>query len=147
MVVPSALPLKLIYDFTWLWRNLAPRRKLSAYAIHVFCRLRGKVYYRVPREKLGECCGSMVLTAACYWPSSHRIPVQKFGSVSTELVTTVHRGCWTPTSVCCCHPRAYARGGFGVKPSPLSLIFYKILLPAQRRLIVFAYFLLVHLST
>jgi len=43
--------------------------------------------------------------------------------------------------------RAYARGGFGVKNSFLSLIFYKILLPAQRRLIVFAYFLLVNLST
>ena len=38
-------------------------------------------------------------------------------------------------------------GGFGVKNPPLSLIFYKILLPAPRRLIVFAYFLLVNLST
>jgi len=38
------------------------------------------------------------------------------------------------------------RGGLGLTP-PLSLIFYKILLPAQRRLIVFAYFLLVNLST
>jgi len=38
------------------------------------------------------------------------------------------------------------KGSFGVKP-PLSLIFYKILLPAQRRLIVFAYFLLVNLPT
>ena len=54
-------------------------------------------------KSLVECFGSMVLTAACYWPWSHFIPAQKFGSVSTELITTVHRGCWTPTSVCCCH--------------------------------------------
>ena len=27
----------------------------------------------------------MVLTAACYWPSSHCIPAQKFVSVSEEL--------------------------------------------------------------
>jgi len=39
------------------------------------------------------------------------------------------------------------RGGVGVNPPPLCLIFYKLLLPAQRRLIVFAYFLLVNLST
>ena len=39
------------------------------------------------------------------------------------------------------------KGGVGVKPPPLSLIFYENLLPAQRRLIVFAYFLLVNLST
>jgi len=35
------------------------------------------------------------------------------------------------------------RKGVEVKPHTLSLIFYKTLLPAQRRLIVFAYFLLV----
>ena len=28
---------------------------------------------------------STVLTAACYWPSSHYIPAQKFVSVSGEL--------------------------------------------------------------
>jgi len=44
--------------------------------------------------------------------------------------------------------RAYASGEeVGVNPPPLSLIFYKTLLHAQRRLIVFAYFLLVNLST
>ena len=32
MVVPSALPLKLICDVTRLWRNFAPPRKFSAYA-------------------------------------------------------------------------------------------------------------------
>ena len=40
------------------------------------------------------------------------------------------------------------QGGLvGLNPPPFRLIFYKILLPAQRRLIVFAYFLLVNLST
>jgi len=33
-------------------------------------------------ESFGECCGSTVLTAACYWPSSHCIPAQRFVSVS-----------------------------------------------------------------
>ena len=32
-----------------------------------------------------ECCGCMVLTAACFYPSSHCIPAQKFASVSGEL--------------------------------------------------------------
>jgi len=31
-----------------------------------------------------KCCGSMVLTAVCYWPT-HSIPAQKFVSVSAEL--------------------------------------------------------------
>ena len=43
-------------------------------------------------------------------------------------------------------PRAYARG-VGIKPSPWAWYFTKTLLPAQRRFIVFACFLLVNLST
>jgi len=37
----------------------------------------------------GQCCGSTVLTAACYWPSSHCIPAQKFVSVSGEFTVGV----------------------------------------------------------
>ena len=33
----------------------------------------------------GECCRSTVLTAACYWPSSHCIRTQMFVSVKIEL--------------------------------------------------------------
>jgi len=45
-----------------------------------------------------------------------------------------------------CYQGRTQGGGVGVK-SPLEhMIFYKILLPTQRRLIVFAYFLLVNLS-
>ena len=49
------------------------------------------------------------------------------------------------------HPHLLHKGrtqgeGFGFNPPPLSIIFYKTLLPTQRRLIVFAYFLLVNLS-
>ena len=44
-------------------------------------------------------------------------------------------------------PRAYARGGAGVKLPAWAWYFTKTLLPAQRTLIVFAYFLLVNLST
>jgi len=43
--------------------------------------------------------------------------------------------------------RAYARGGVGVKTPPWAWYFTKTLLPAQLRLTVFAYFLLVNLST
>jgi len=32
-----------------------------------------------------ECCGSMLLTPACCWPSTHCIPDQKFVSMSGEL--------------------------------------------------------------
>ena len=44
-----------------------------------------KAYDRVTREKLVECFGKTVLTTACYWPSSHCIPAQKFLSLSAEL--------------------------------------------------------------
>ena len=36
-------------------------------------------------KSFGECCGSTVLTAACYLPSSHCIPAQKFVSMSGKL--------------------------------------------------------------
>jgi len=36
-------------------------------------------------KSFGKRCVSTVLTAACYWPSSHCIPAQKFVSVSGEL--------------------------------------------------------------
>ena len=42
--------------------------------------------------------------------------------------------------------RAYVTGAVGLNP-PLELIFYKVILTAQRRLIAFAKFLLVNLST
>jgi len=35
-------------------------------------------------KSFGGCCGSTVLTGAYCWPSSHRIPVQKIVSLSTE---------------------------------------------------------------
>ena len=44
-------------------------------------------------------------------------------------------------------PRTYARGGGWSYPPPLSLIFYKNFITFARRLSVFAYFLLVNLST
>ena len=36
-------------------------------------------------KSFGECCGSTVLTVACYWPSSNCIPTQKIVSVSAKL--------------------------------------------------------------
>jgi len=54
-------------------------------------------------ESFGECCGSTVLTAACYWPSSHCIPAQKFVSASGEL--NQGRSPWLLDSDndACCH--------------------------------------------
>jgi len=49
--------------------------------------------------------------------------------------------CQTPDA------KGVRKGGVGVKPATLSWIFYKSLLPAQRKLNVFAYFLLVNLQT
>ena len=51
-------------------------------------------------KSFGDCCESTVLTAACYWSSSHCIPAQKFVSVSGSYITTVHRWCWTLARVC-----------------------------------------------
>ena len=51
--------------------------------------------------------------------------------------------CATDSSPYC---KGVRKGGLGLKKT-LRLIFYKTLLPAQRILIVFAYFLLVNLST
>jgi len=52
--------------------------------LHMLCRSR-KHTTRFLVNSFGECCGSMLLTAACYWSSSHCVPAQKFVSVSGEL--------------------------------------------------------------
>ena len=65
---------------------------------HVLSTSREEVYDRVPCEKLCGVLWEYVLTAACYWTSSHCIPTQKFVPVSGSESTTVHR--WTPIKVC-----------------------------------------------
>jgi len=45
-----------------------------------------------------------------------------------------------------CQQQGRRQEGLGLNP-PFSLIFHKTFLPAQMRLIVFSYFLLVNLST
>jgi len=81
---------------------------------------------------------------------------------STQQLDTDQRKCKQILFTICTHPGFHkiafvhnfhwpkgVREGereLGLKP-PLSLIFYKTLLPSQRRLIVFAFFLLVLLST
>ena len=59
-------------------------------------------------KSFGECHGGTVLMAACYRPSSHRIPSQKFVSVSAEL--NHNRSQWVLDSnkgVCCHHSSAW----------------------------------------
>ena len=52
-------------------------------------------------KSFGEFCGSTVLTAACYWPSSHFIPAQKFVCASGNH----RRSPWVLDSDkdACCH--------------------------------------------
>ena len=51
-------------------------------------------------KNFGECCGSMVLTAACYLPSSHCIPAQKFVSMLGKLTHNRSPLVLDSTSVC-----------------------------------------------
>jgi len=52
--------------------------------LHMLCRPR-KHTIGFLVKKFVECCGSIVLTPTCYWPSCHCVPYQKFVSVSGEL--------------------------------------------------------------
>ena len=61
--------------------NFRSVRKIS---IHVLS-TSGKYMTGFLVESFGECCGSTVLTVACYWPPSHCIPALTF-------VSTVHVG-------------------------------------------------------
>ena len=59
------------------WESLAIRKR----CMHTLCGLRKqKTGFLV--KSFGERCGSMVLTAACYWRSNLCIPAHKFVSVS-----------------------------------------------------------------
>jgi len=62
-------------------RNLGTMQKTPTHALSIAM----KHTTRFLVKSCGECCGGTVLTAACYWPSSHCIPAQKFVSVSGEL--------------------------------------------------------------
>jgi len=59
--------------------SASPTERLQQYTCFVNLK---KVYDRVFVKSFGECCGSTVLLAACYWTSRHYIPAQKFVSVS-----------------------------------------------------------------
>jgi len=50
-------------------------------------------------KRFGECCGSMVLTVACYWPSSNCNPAHN-RCPWRSWITKVHRGVGLPTKVC-----------------------------------------------
>jgi len=87
--------------------------------------------------------------AMVYLKASHCIPVWcRSAQLHTRLIDLaindalrIVTGCLRPK------PDKGVRKGVGVLTPPLSLKFAKMLLPAQRRLILFAYFLLVNLST
>ena len=49
-------------------------------------------------KSFGECCGSMALTAACYWLWSHCI-FTSLCPCRRSLILASHRECWTPTKV------------------------------------------------
>ena len=54
---------------------------------------------------------------------------------------------WLQYGVFCLVYKGVRKGGFGVKPPPLELDILQKLITFAKRLIVFAYFLLVNLST
>jgi len=76
----QALQIKLSL-FSKFSRNLGSMPNMST---HVLSTSR-KHMTRSLEKSLGECCGSALVATACYRPTSHCIPVQKFVSVSAEL--------------------------------------------------------------
>jgi len=84
-VLPVALQTKVSLSRKFS-RNLGSLPKMSPR----FCLLRE--YVRPgPGKSFAECCGSTMLTAACYWPSSHCISAHQFVSASADLNHNVHR--------------------------------------------------------
>ena len=54
-------------------------------------------------KSFGECCKSTILTATCYWPTSHCIPAQKFMSVSGEVNHDLSPWVLDSDKGVCCH--------------------------------------------
>jgi len=84
------------------WSNTQTLKKLSwEYAKDAFTCLSTSRKHTtgILVKSFGECCVSTVLTAACYWPSSHCIPAQtcvRFGRVTSRPFTVgvgVRQGC------------------------------------------------------
>jgi len=77
-------------------RNLGSMPKMSS--SHVLSTSR-KHTIKFPVKSFGEWCGSMMLTTACYWPSSHRILLKGLCPYRRSSIPIVHRVFWTPTAV------------------------------------------------
>jgi len=67
-------------------------------------------------KSFGECCGCAVLTTACYWPSSHCIPAQKFVFVWGELTYDRSPLVLDSDKGACCHPVPDSGGDKGTEP-------------------------------
>jgi len=80
-------------------RNLGSMLKTSSHALSTS----GKYMARFLVKSFGECCGSKVLAAACYWPSSQCIPAQTLASVSGELNYDRSRLMLDSDKGVCCH--------------------------------------------
>ena len=88
-MIPNAVSLwpMTIYHYTPSFLSLANLRNLGSMtktSTHVLLTSR-KHATGFLAKSFGECCGSAVLTAACYWPSSHWSPAQKFASLSAKF--------------------------------------------------------------
>ena len=63
-----------------------------------------KAHDRVARQNFGECCGSRVLTAVCYWPSSHyycsEVGVRSVESNAYRKTGSTFMACWARKTVC-----------------------------------------------
>jgi len=124
--------------------NLASHRIRSRYSVN------RKFFFSAIVENLAE---------EQHWRGkSQRIGVTAHASRHFNLFSAIQICLKCFSSNCVIQPVGYklawnnvlqgrTQGGVGVNPPPWALYFTKTLLPAQRRLIVFAYFLLVNLST
>jgi len=89
-MIPSAL-IARPYDyslqakFSLSNKNLRKRWSMPKTSTHVLLTSR-KQKTRFFVNIFEKCCGRTGLTTACYWPSYHCIPAQKFVSVSVNLI-------------------------------------------------------------
>jgi len=90
-----------IFTLQQILRNLGSVPKTFA---HVLLSLRKHTTGFLVKS-FGKCCGSTVLTAACYWPSIHCtcLPAQKFVSVSGELNHNRSQFVLDSDKGVCCH--------------------------------------------
>ena len=76
--------------------NLGSMPKMFTYVLSTSRKHTTRFHVR----SFGECCGSTVLTAACYGRQGTVFLLRRLCPCWRSKVATIHRWCWTPTRVC-----------------------------------------------